>query len=105
MLQFIKAVLTVSSNLFYENQLTTQANSYLSISVTRQGKVLPCYQVDSANDTSVSDHYYRTAMMREHTLLVKGNASEAQIILCLSYPNMINLKELILKVDFYRKVK
>lgn len=67
----------------HENQLTIQANSDLSIAVTRQGKVIPPYQVNSANDTLVSKHSYRMAMMGEHIIWVKGSASEAKITLCL----------------------
>ncbi len=66
-----------------EHQLTIQANSNLSIAVTRQGKVVAPYQVNSPADTPISERSYRTALMGEHIIWVRGSASEAKITLCL----------------------
>ncbi|HAC63820.1 MAG TPA: hypothetical protein DCF68_09845 [Cyanothece sp. UBA12306] len=66
-----------------EKQLTIQANSNLSISVTRQGKVVPPYQINSPTGKLISEHSYRTAKMGEHIVVVKGSTSEAKITLCL----------------------
>jgi hypothetical protein len=66
-----------------ENQLTVQANKNLTIAVTHQGKVVTPYQIDSLSDRIRSLISYRTTMLGEHIISVKGTTSDAKITLCL----------------------
>ncbi|WP_241392663.1 hypothetical protein [Rippkaea orientalis] len=67
----------------HEKELTIQANSDLSVSVTRQGRIIPPYQINSETDILVSEHSYRPRTMGEHIVLVRGSTSDAKIRLCL----------------------
>ncbi|WP_227873542.1 hypothetical protein [Aphanothece sacrum] len=66
-----------------ENQLTIQANKNLTVAVTHQGKLVTPYQINSLSDRIRSEIFYRTTMLGEHIISVKGTTSDAKITLCL----------------------
>ena len=66
-----------------EDRLTIQANNDLQVAVTNQGKIITPYQVGAATKPMIAQWFYHTKLQQKHTILVKGNTSQANIRLCL----------------------
>ncbi len=64
-------------------KITIEANKEFHVAVTRHGKILPAYQVDSSTNSTLVEHFYRTSTMGEHVIRVRGTAPETTVTVCI----------------------
>ncbi len=67
-----------------KRQFTIKADNSLQVAVALEGKIVAPYQVASLPNHQTSEFTYRTSTTGNHTIFVRGIATQAHVTICLN---------------------